>query len=148
MRRGVRYGIDVGKARVGIARSDIDGLMAVPSETSAREDAVDLLIGVSQSLVVLEWVIGLPRTLDGRETPSTTDARDFAMALVAATGVPARLVDERLSTVSAQASLHQANHTVKTSRSVIDQVAATILLQTTLDAERAGSMLGEMLEVS
>lgn len=148
MRRGVRYGVDVGKARVGIARSDMDGLMAVPSETYPREDAVELLLGVSKSIEILEWVVGLPRTLDGRETPSTTDARDFAIALVAATGVPARLVDERLSTVSAQASLHDANHSVKSSRSVIDQVAATILLQTALDAERAGSMLGEMLEVS
>jgi putative Holliday junction resolvase len=148
MRRGVRYGVDVGKARVGIARSDMDGLVAVPSETYPREDAVELLLGVSKSIEILEWVVGLPRTLDGRETPSTTDARDFAIALVAATGVPARLVDERLSTVSAQASLHDANHSVKSSRSVIDQVAATILLQTALDAERAGSMLGEMLEVS
>lgn len=148
MRRGVRYGVDVGKARVGIARSDMDGLMAVPSETYPREDAVELLLGVSKSIEILEWVVGLPRTLDGRETPSTTDARDFAIALVAATGVPARLVDERLSTVSAQASLHEASHSVKSSRSVIDQVAATILLQTALDAERAGSMLGEMLEVS
>lgn len=148
MRRGVRYGIDVGKARVGVARSDVDGLMAVPSETCSRGDALERLGTVALSTDILEWVVGLPRTLDDRETPSTTDARDFASALVATTGVPVRLVDERLSTVSAQASLHSASHTVKSSREVIDQVAATILLQTTLDAERAGTMLGEMLEVS
>jgi len=148
VRRGVRYGIDVGKARVGLARSDVDGLMAVPSETLPRQKALDHLVAVSHETDVLEWVIGLPRTLDDRETPSTLDAREFAESLVAMSGIPARLVDERLSTVSAQNALHDATHTVKSGRAVIDQVAATILLQTALDAERAGGMLGEMLEVS
>jgi putative Holliday junction resolvase len=144
----VRYGIDVGKARVGISRSDIDGLMAVPSETLQRQDALEHLVSITQSTDVLEWVVGLPRTLDDRETPSTRDALEFAGMLVEMTHIPVRLVDERLSTVSAQAALHDATHTVKSGRAVIDQVAATILLQTALDAERAGGMLGEMLEVS
>jgi putative Holliday junction resolvase len=148
MRKGTRYGIDVGKARVGVARSDVDGLMAVPTETLARENSIELLVEMSTETDVLEWVIGLPRTLDDRETPSTTDAYEFARELVEQSRLPARLVDERLSTVSAQSALHSASHTVKSSRGVIDQVAATILLQTTLDAERAGTMLGEMLEVS
>jgi putative Holliday junction resolvase len=148
MRTGVRYGIDVGKARVGVARSDNDGLMAVPSDTFPRENSIRSLVDIAATTDILEWVIGLPRTLDDRETPSTTDAHDFAVELVQRSGRPARLVDERLSTVSAQAALHSASHTVKSSRGVIDQVAATVLLQATLDAERAGTMLGEMLEVS
>ena len=147
MRAGVRYGIDVGKARVGVARSDNDGLMAVPSDTFPRESSIRSLVDIAATMDILEWVIGLPRTLDDRGTPSTTDAYDFAVELVQQSGRPARLVDERLSTVSAQAALHSASHTVKSSRGVIDQVAATVLLQTTLDAERAGTMLGEMLEV-
>lgn len=148
MRTGVRYGIDVGKVRVGVARSDFDGVMAVPSDTFPRESSIRTLVDIAATMDILEWVIGLPRTLDGRETPSTTDAYDFAVELVQQSGRPARLVDERLSTVSAQAALHSASHTVKSSRGVIDQVAATVLLQTSLDAERAGTMLGEMLEVS
>ena len=148
MRRGVRIGVDVGKARVGVARSDIDGLMAVPSETLSREKALDELVTLLDYTSVLEWVIGLPLSLDGSETPSTTDAREFAHALVGRTSVPARLVDERLSTVGAQAALHSANHSTKSSRPMIDQVAATILLQTALDAERAGTMLGETVEAS
>lgn len=146
MRRGVRIGIDVGKARVGVARSDIDGLMAVPSETLPRESAIESLVALSGESTVLEWVVGLPLSLDGGETPSTEDARGFASQLVVATGVPARLIDERLSTVGAQAALHAASHTTKSSRSVIDQVAATILLETALDAERRGTMLGETVE--
>lgn len=148
MRRGVRIGIDVGKARVGVARSDIDGLMAVPSETLARESALTALVALSAESSVLEWVIGLPLSLDGGETLSTADARSFARELVQSTGVPARLIDERLSTVGAQAALHSASHTTKSSRSVIDQVAATILLDTALDAERRGTMLGETLEAA
>ena len=146
MRRGVRIGIDVGKARVGVARSDIDGLMAVPSETLPRESAIESLVALSGESTVLEWVVGLPLSLDGGETPSTEDARGFANQLVVATGVPARLIDERLSTVGAQAALHAASHTTKSSRLVIDQVAATILLETALDAERRGTMLGETVE--
>lgn len=148
MRSGVRFGVDVGKSRVGVARSDREGTMAVPSETFSRETALASLVALASEYDILEWVIGLPITLDGRETPSTDDAREFSHALAHETAVPVRLVDERLTTVSAQAALHSASHSVKSGRGYIDQVAATILLQATLDAERSGTMLGEMVEVS
>jgi putative Holliday junction resolvase len=147
VRTGVRVGIDVGKARVGVARSDIDGLMAVPSETLARLSALDELVALTEYMTIIEWVVGLPLSLDGGSTPSTDDARAFATELAARTEIPARMIDERLSTVGAQAALHSASHTTKSSRAVIDQVAATILLQSALDAERAGTMLGETVEV-
>ncbi len=146
MRRGVRIGVDVGKARVGIARSDVDGMMAVPSETIPRDDALNALVALGHDTPVLEWVVGLPLSLNGGETLSTDDARSFARELVTRSGISARLVDERLSTVGAQAALHSASHTARSSRPVIDQVAATILLQTALDAERSGTMLGETME--
>jgi putative Holliday junction resolvase len=91
-------------------------------------------------------VVGLPLSLNGGETLSTDDARSFARELVTRSGISARLVDERLSTVGAQAALHSASHTARSSRPVIDRVAATILLQTALDAERSGTMLGETME--
>ncbi len=146
MRRGVRIGVDVGKARVGVARSDADGMMAVPSETIPRDDALKALVALSHDTPVLEWVVGLPLSLNGGETLSTDDARSFARELVTRSGISARLVDERLSTVGAQAALHSASHTARSSRPVIDRVAATILLQTALDAERSGTMLGETME--
>lgn len=145
MRTGVRIGIDVGKARVGVARSDPHGTMAVPVDTLARNSALTVLTNLATEYDVIEFVCGLPLNLSGAETESTRDARDFAVELNEKTGIPVRLVDERLSTVAAQQSLHDANHTTKSSRSVIDQVAATILLEAALDAERAGNTLGEMV---
>jgi len=145
MRQGVRIGIDVGKSRVGVARTDPAGLMAVPVATLQRATALDDLILMTTEYSPLEFVCGLPIGLDARETASTSDAREFAEVLRARTGVPVRLIDERLSTVSAQHSLHAATHTAQTSRAVIDQVAATIVLETALDAERAGNDIGEMV---
>jgi len=145
MRPGVRIGIDVGKSRVGVARTDPSGLMAVPVATLARQTAVDELSVMTDEYAPLEFVCGLPVGLDARDTASTSDAREFATELHARTGVPVRLIDERLSTVSAQQSLHAATHTTQTSRAVIDQVAATIVLETALSAERAGNEIGEMV---
>ncbi|MFW8745650.1 Holliday junction resolvase RuvX, partial [Mesorhizobium japonicum] len=85
----------------------------------------------------LEIVVGLPLSLSGGDTPSTADARAFAGELAARTTVPVRLVDERLSTVSAQRELHRSGRSARTSRAVIDQVAAVIILQNALDSERA-----------
>ena len=145
MRHGVRIGIDVGTSRVGVARTDPAGLMAVPVATLSRNTALDELIVMIAEYSPLEFVCGLPVGLDAGETASTSDARDFAIELHARTGVSVRLIDERLSTVAAQHSLHAATHTARTSRAVIDQVAATIVLETALTAERAGNEIGEMV---
>lgn len=145
MRPGIRIGIDVGRSRVGVARTDPAGLMAVPVTTLVRASALDDLVHMATDYDPIEFVCGLPIGLDSRETASTADARAFAAELHARTGVSVRLIDERLSTVSAQHSLHAATHTTKTSRAVIDQVAAAILLENALDAERAGNQIGEVV---
>jgi putative holliday junction resolvase len=137
-RTGVRVGVDVGRARVGVARSDRDGLLATPVETLAREGGLDALVAIVAELEPMEVVVGLPLSLRGGDTPSTGDARDFAAELAGRIGVPVRLVDERLSTVSAQRELHRSGRNARTSRAVIDQVAAVIILQNALDSERAG----------
>lgn len=140
MRQGVRLGVDVGTARVGLARSDRDGLLATPLETVQRrgdiEPVVARIAALAVELEAIELVVGLPIALSGRETPSTADARAVAERL-AEGPVPVRLVDERLTTVSAQSALHASGRDTRRSRSVIDQVAAVILLQHALDAERA-----------
>jgi putative Holliday junction resolvase len=137
MRTGVRIGIDVGRARVGVARSDRDGLLATPVETLAREGALDGIVAVAAELQPLEVVVGLPISLSGGDTPSTDDARAFAADVARRVAAPVRLVDERLSTVSAQRELHRSGRTARSSRAVIDQVAAVIILQNALDLERA-----------
>ena len=146
MRRGVRLGVDVGRARVGIARSDPDGLLAVPVETVSREAALGTITAHVRDLHCLEVVVGLPRSLSGGETLSTADAREFAHELAEVVGVPIRLVDERLSTVSAQAGLHQAGKSAKSWRPMIDQASAVIILQHSLDTERGlGQAPGQVL---
>ncbi|MCC2032121.1 Holliday junction resolvase RuvX [Microbacterium allomyrinae] len=137
-RRGVRLGIDVGKARVGVARCDPDGLLATPVETVARDDAaIARLVALAEEYSANELLVGLPLNLRGEDTPSTTDAREFAAALATASGLPVRLVDERLSTVSAHAALRSSGRSQRSSRSIVDQVAAVVLLQQALDVEKS-----------
>ena len=136
-RRGVRLGVDVGKARVGVARCDPDGMLATPVETVARgEDSIARLIVLAEEHSAVEFVVGLPISLSGGDTPSTTDARDFARALARASDLPVRLVDERLSTVSAHSALRGSGRSQRQSRSIVDQVAAVVLLQQALDVEK------------
>lgn len=146
MRQGVRIGVDVGRVRVGVARSDRDGLLATPVETIQRAstDVVARLREIAAELDALEAVVGLPISLSGGDTPSTQDARDIAALLAAA--MPVRLVDERLSTVTASARLRAAGKSSRQQRSRIDQAAAVIILQHALDSERAaGRAPGELL---
>lgn len=138
MRSGVRLGVDVGRARVGIARSDRDGLLATPVETIPRDDAtLERMRRLIVELEPVEIVVGLPLSLSGADTASTADARDFAAELAAGSDLPVRLVDERLSTVTAQRQLRESGRRAKGSRPVIDQAAAVIILQNALDSERS-----------
>ena len=143
MRPGVRVGIDVGTVRIGVARSDFHGMLATPVETVPRQKdpaaAADLgrITAIVAELDAVEVIVGLPLALSGRHTASTEDAVAFAGTLAGAVAIPVRLVDERLSTVSAQAALRTVGRSTRTQRPVVDQVAATIILQHALDTERA-----------
>jgi putative Holliday junction resolvase len=149
MRSGVRIGVDVGKARIGVARTDLHGMLATPVETVPRSprpenpDAAAVspdvvrILAIADELEAREFVVGLPLAMSGSETASTQDARDFAGRLAQASGRPVRMIDERLTTVSAQAALHRSGRNTRSSRPVIDQVAAVILVQHALDSERA-----------
>lgn len=85
----------------------------------------------------MELLVGLPISLSGGETASTDDARAFAMEVRAASGLAVRLVDERLSTVSAHAALRDAGRSQRSSRRIVDQVAAVVLLQQAIDVEKS-----------
>lgn len=141
VRPGVRVGIDVGTVRIGLARSDNHGMLATPLETLARDLTGDTdlarIHALVNELLAIEVVVGLPLALAGTATASTDDAVGFAERLAHALVVPVRLVDERLSTVSAQSALRASGRSARTQRPVIDQVAATIILQHALDSERA-----------
>lgn len=142
MRTGVRLSVDVGSVRVGVARSDAGGLVVVPVETVRRDTTgrrdLDRIVDLVREYDALEVVVGLPRTMRGDEGSAADAARRYATAIarrVAPVGV--RLVDERLSTVSAHRTLRDAGVRGRRHRPVVDQVAAVVILQSALDAERA-----------
>ena len=146
MRRGRRLGVDVGDARIGVAVSDPDGILATPVETvAAGPAAIGRLAALVLEHEVLECVVGLPMGLSGREGPAAVKVRAFCAELAEAIDpVPIRLFDERMTTVSADAMLRHSGRSARGKRSIIDQAAATVILQTALEAERTrGSAPGE-----
>ena len=148
MRHGVRLGIDPGDARIGVARSDPTGFLATPLET-VRRGRGDLarLARLAREAEAVEIVVGLPRSLSGREGPAAVKTRDFADRLAARMApVPVRLQDERLTTVSAEAMLRDRGKKGAERRAVVDQAAAVLILQHALDTERAtGRPPGELV---
>jgi len=149
VREGVRLGVDVGEVRVGVAVSDPAGLLATPVETVRRgPDDLSRLAELARERAVVEVVVGLPRSLSGGEGPAAQAARRFAGALAAVVApAPVRLVDERLSTVSAERGLRAGGVDSRRGRPVVDQVAAAIILQSALDAERSrGEPVGQIVQ--
>lgn len=154
MRHGVRLGLDPGDARIGVARSDPTGFLATPLETvkKGRGDLArlkEIVAEIAEESTMLEVVVGLPRSLKGGENPATAKVRDFAASLARRVApVPVRLVDERLTTVSAEAMLRDRGRKGQDRRAVVDMAAAVVILQHALDSERAsGTAPGEIVEV-
>ncbi|HET6625739.1 MAG TPA: Holliday junction resolvase RuvX [Nocardioidaceae bacterium] len=149
MRFGVRLGVDVGDARIGIAQSDPSGMLATPVET-VRRGPGDLarIRALVTELEVVEVVVGLPRSLSGGEGPAAAKVRGFAGELRDAVApVAVRLCDERLSTVTAEAVLRGQGKKGQKRRAVVDQAAAVVILQNALDTERSsGTAPGETLD--
>jgi putative Holliday junction resolvase len=151
MRPGIRLGVDVGSVRVGLAASDPGGILATPVQTLDR----DLVSGADQGAIaaavlerdVLEVVVGLPRSLSGREGPAAVGARSYATTLaVRISPTPVRLVDERLTTIDAHRSLRDSGVPGRAQRAVVDQAAAVLILQAALDAERSSGLApGELV---
>ncbi len=144
--RGVKLGVDVGTVRVGLAACDPDGILATPVRTLSRDakknSDIRVLVREAAERAAVEIFVGLPRTLKGAEKASAEMARDYARLLVdalAAAGmdIPVRLIDERLSTVSAHQSLHAAGMSSRDHRRVVDQVAAAGILQHAIDMEKS-----------
>jgi putative pre-16S rRNA nuclease len=137
-RRGVRVGVDWGDARIGVARCDPDGILATPYATvQAGDREVADLLAILAELEPIEVVVGLPTSLSGSEGPAATKVRAQAGRLAAATAVPVRLVDERLTTVEASRRLREGGRRAKQQRNVIDAAAAAGILEHALSVERA-----------
>lgn len=151
MRSGRRLAIDIGKVRIGLAISDFHGILASGLTNVARaktlEQTCEAIISAIKDEDLLEIYVGLPLAMSGSHTASTADAIEVATALSGYTAIPIRMIDERLSTVSATASLRASGRDSKSGRKVIDQIAATVILEQALQIEKqTESVAGVALE--
>jgi putative Holliday junction resolvase len=134
-KRGVRLGIDLGTVRVGVAASDPDGLLATPVATLTRgRGDVEAIAELVAERGVVEVVVGLPRRLSGEIGPAALAALRYVEELTARlTPVPVLTVDERMTTAAASKDLSRHGVSTRKQRPVIDQLAATLILQGWLD---------------
>ena len=138
MRRGVRLALDWGDARIGVAASDPDGVLAYPATTvQAGAGEIDQLAAVVADYEPIEVLVGFPRSLSGGEGPAATKARERAKRLAGVIGVPVRLVDERLTTVTASQRLHEGGKRAREQRELIDAAAAVAILEQALAFEQS-----------
>jgi putative Holliday junction resolvase len=130
-------GLDLGSRRIGVAVSDRSGTIASPLTVVARakrraEDhrRIAALVAEEEAEIL---VVGLPLSLDGTMGPAARAAAAEVEQLASVVGVPVETVDERLTTVTAEAALRQAGVKGQSRRQVVDKVAAAVLLQAWLD---------------
>lgn len=129
-------GLDVGTVRIGIATSDPLGIIASSYEVYKRRNLyldAKYLSMLSEKLDSDTFVIGLPLKMDGSEGESARMVKELASALEKETKSKIVFQDERLSTVSAEKILIESNMRREKRKNVVDQVAATIILQNYLD---------------
>ncbi len=137
----MRYlGIDLGRARIGLALADDVLRSARPlGAVERRNESADLgAIGeLAREYEVTRAVVGLPLNMDGTEGPSARLARAFAPRLSEALGVPVDLFDERLSTFEAEDRLRARGVSAREMKSRVDAEAAAVILQGWLDGRSA-----------
>ena len=138
--RRARFALDVGTVRIGVAKSDPDGILASPVSTiEAGTGALTQVLQLITEFAPAVVYVGLPVNLQGVKTPSTQMAIAFANELAGAVAheIEVRLIDERLSTKQANLHMRDLNISTKKSRKFIDQVAAVAILDAALDYERS-----------
>jgi len=133
--------IDLGEVRIGLALSDPGQVVASPAETvhvprDADGPTLTALVDAALRHEAVGIVVGYPRTLEGREGRAAARARSMADRLRERTGLPVALWDERFTTVEAERVLLDADLSRRDRKDTVDRVAASVLLQTVLEAQR------------
>lgn len=141
----MRLGVDVGKARIGVARSDPLGHMSIPLETVRRDRRgrdIERIKELAKDRAAIEIIVGLPKHMRGGKGESAEDARRFAERLKRRLPkLRVCLVDERLSSKQAHSRLFDAGLGTHEQKGVVDQVAAQIILDQALEIERLSGIL-------
>ena len=131
--------LDIGEVRIGIAASDASGTIAAPVKVLP---AAEVLGGARSFRYVLEdyepdvLVCGRPKTLSGEDGPQAERVMAQARQIAEACGLPLEFEDERLSSQEAKRILREEGYNEKSMRGRVDMVAASLFLQTWLDAQR------------
>jgi putative Holliday junction resolvase len=133
--------IDLGERRVGLAISDVSGTLARPLETLTITSAADALDRVAAAITTLSQeedglgaiVVGMPSSLDGRQTGQTGKVTTFVEALKARTRLAIALEDERLTSREAESRLALRERNWRRRKKSLDAAAAAIILQDYLD---------------
>ena len=136
-----KIALDVGDVRIGVAVSDLLGITANPRETYVRKKGdtnadIAYFCEYAKREEADAFVLGLPKNMDGTEGDRAVVTRQFGDMLQDASGLPVLYQDERLTTVSAERMLIDADVRREKRKKVIDKVAATIILQSFLDSHR------------
>jgi putative holliday junction resolvase len=139
--------IDLGEVRIGIALSDPNQVVASPAETlhvprDQEAPTLNALVDAVARHEAVGIVVGYPRRLDGREGSGAARARRIADALRDRTGLAVMLWDERFTTVEAERVLLQGDVSRRDRKETIDRVAASVLLQGVLEAQRGRRSAG------
>lgn len=129
--------LDIGEKRIGVALSDSLGWLATPLTVISYKKLADGLAAI-EALVhahqVKQVIVGYPRSLNGTAGPQARRVDKFVAQLRARLQVPVVLWDERLSTAQAERLVHETGRSVQRER--IDALAAAVILQSYLDAQR------------
>lgn len=128
--------VDLGKARTGIAVCDKTEFLASPYKVIFEKSPQKLPEKVAEAAKETNAeliVVGLPKNMDGTEGESAQNARAFAQNLTEITGIETVMQDERGTTITAHGFLNNTNTRGKKRKNVVDEVAATIILQDYLD---------------
>ena len=135
-------GLDFGDRRIGVAVSDELGLTAQPVLTLTRKNPRADLKSLGRLLrkyACTAIVLGNPLYLSGDLSPQAAKTQAFAEVLREAFSLPVHLWDERLTSAEAHRHLHAAGRPLSGHRAVVDQVAAVLILQSFLDAQRSSA---------
>lgn len=135
--RGRRIAFDYGDARIGVAICDPDGILATPlpfldSRHPKLLGQIEALLDEYQPIMIY---VGEPKLLSGDAGVAVGKAMTFARTIIDKFEVPVKLVDERLSTVSAAKKLRESGISAKDSKSLIDSMAAVAILESGLASE-------------
>ena len=130
-------GIDYGDVRVGLSLSDLTQTIAKPFTTINYKNLDDLLVQLKDIIInneVDKLVVGVPYNMKGEDTKQTLKVKEFISFLESNLSYDIDLIDERLSSIEAEKTMHKMNIKTGHNKSDIDKIAASVILQEYLDS--------------